>query len=76
MRPFLHDTFRTTPGEAVPEGVLSLRDLLDTVQVKTPERATDLMLNGWLLYQALACRTEESVAPGRFVPVPWSNRCR
>jgi cyclic beta-1,2-glucan synthetase len=30
--------------------------LLDTVVVKTPDRALDLMLNRWLLYQCLACR--------------------
>jgi cyclic beta-1,2-glucan synthetase len=30
--------------------------LLDTVQVKTPESAMDLLLNRWLLYQCLACR--------------------
>jgi cyclic beta-1,2-glucan synthetase len=30
--------------------------LLDTVQVKTPEPAMDLLLNRWLLYQSLACR--------------------
>ena len=31
-------------------------DILEQVQVKTPDRAMDIMLNGWLLYQTLACR--------------------
>ncbi len=31
-------------------------DLLGTIQVKTPDRAMDLMLNHWLLYQTVACR--------------------
>jgi cyclic beta-1,2-glucan synthetase len=31
-------------------------DILGTVQVKTPDRALDLLLNRWLVYQTLACR--------------------
>lgn len=31
-------------------------DLLGGVQVTSPDRAMDIMLNGWLLYQTLACR--------------------
>ncbi|MEP6993230.1 MAG: glucoamylase family protein [Acidobacteriota bacterium] len=31
-------------------------DSLTALQVKTPDRSMDLMLNRWLLYQAMACR--------------------
>lgn len=47
--------------EADPESVLAAAtgfwdDMLGSVQVATPDRALDLMLNRWLLYQTLACR--------------------
>lgn len=31
-------------------------DILGQIQIKTPDRAMDIMMNGWLLYQTLACR--------------------
>jgi cellobiose phosphorylase len=47
------------PGrvQATLEEVRLLWDrILGTIQVRTPDPALDLMLNRWLIYQALACR--------------------
>ena len=35
---------------------------LDTVQVETPDKALDLVVNRWLPYQALACRIRARTA--------------
>lgn len=32
--------------------------VLGTVQIETPDRAMDIMVNGWLQYQSLACRIQ------------------
>src|SRR5208282_4587332 len=49
--------YRGADLDSVLSAVTSYWDgLLDTVQVRTPDRSMDLMLNRWLLYQTLACR--------------------
>ncbi len=50
-------TYRAADLDAVFAAVIAQWDqVLNTVQVKTPDRAMDVMLNGWLPYQTLACR--------------------
>jgi cyclic beta-1,2-glucan synthetase len=49
--------YRTADLDAVFSAVTGAwQDVLGRVQVKTPDRAMDVLLNGWLLYQTLACR--------------------
>ncbi|HEY9685369.1 MAG TPA: glucoamylase family protein [Coleofasciculaceae cyanobacterium] len=49
--------YRTTDLDAVFQAVGRHWDnVLGTIQVKTPDRSMDIMLNRWMLYQTLVCR--------------------
>jgi len=53
----LVEKYRAADVDAVVRGGRALwNEVLDTVQVRTPDRAMDVLLNDWLLYQSLACR--------------------
>ncbi len=53
----LVERYRGTDPETVKgEVARHWSDILGTIQVKTPDRSFDLMINQWLLYQTLACR--------------------
>ncbi|HEX4153537.1 MAG TPA: hypothetical protein VHY75_15125 [Steroidobacteraceae bacterium] len=49
--------YRDLDLDAVLKAVTDFWDLtLSAIQVKSPDRSMDMVLNGWLLYQTLACR--------------------
>jgi cyclic beta-1,2-glucan synthetase len=53
----LVERYRAADLDATLDAVITRwDDLVAAVQVKTPDRSLDLMLNRWLLYQALSCR--------------------
>jgi cyclic beta-1,2-glucan synthetase len=53
----LLDRYRAADLDAVFESVVDFWDrTVSVIQVKTPDRSMDIMINGWLLYQTLACR--------------------
>jgi cyclic beta-1,2-glucan synthetase len=53
----LIERYRNENLDAVFKGVTDFWDrTLGIIQVKTPDRSMDILLNGWLLYQTLSCR--------------------
>jgi cyclic beta-1,2-glucan synthetase len=53
----LIERYRAADLDAVLDEARALwDDVLDTVQVRTPDRAMDILLNDWLPYQTLGCR--------------------
>jgi cyclic beta-1,2-glucan synthetase len=54
----LIERYRAADFDALLAGVRDQwQAITDPIQVETPDRGFDIMMNGWLLYQTLACRT-------------------
>ena len=53
---------KSDPTDLLAEIEAYWRTITDTVQVETPDRAMDIMVNGWLPYQTLACRIKARAA--------------
>ncbi|MGH8925775.1 MAG: GH36-type glycosyl hydrolase domain-containing protein [Acidimicrobiia bacterium] len=53
----LIERYRARPSAEIDREVKThWTDILGALQVRTPDRSFDIMINQWLLYQALACR--------------------
>jgi cyclic beta-1,2-glucan synthetase len=53
----LLERYRNLDLDAALKGVTDFwEQTLGTIQVKTPDRSMDILVNGWLLYQTLGCR--------------------
>ncbi len=60
------NTARKDLNRVLLDVVAAWDDILETVQVSTPDRAMDLMLNRWLLYQTLCM---PHLGPRRLLPI-------
>jgi cyclic beta-1,2-glucan synthetase len=53
----LVQSYRVADLDAVLDDIRARwRQILGAIEVKTPDRSFDVMMNGWLLYQARSCR--------------------
>ncbi|OSQ35731.1 GH36-type glycosyl hydrolase domain-containing protein [Thalassospira mesophila] len=58
----VHEMRATDPHAALAKVQNYWEETLGDLQVETPDRAMDIMINGWLPYQTLACRIEARAA--------------